>query len=77
MREGERRSYPGKEYTFSRPLTTGQVARLCHVSTVTVRNWIKAGKLEAYTLPGGHYRITPEAFNAFLRRYSIPIAKEW
>ena len=75
MREGEHGGHPRKRYTFSRPLTTGQVARLCHVSTVTVRNWIKAGRLEAYTLPGGHYRITPEAFKAFLRRYSIPISE--
>lgn len=64
-----------KQHTFPRPLTTGQVARFCHVSTVTVRNWIKAGKLEAYILPGGHYRITPEVFKAFLRRYSIPTSE--
>jgi len=69
-------SNDSKEFDFSRPLTTGQVARLCHVSAVTVRNWIKAGKLEAYRLPGGHHRITPEAFKALLRRYSIPTSQE-
>ena len=40
-----------------RPLTTGEVAKYCHVSRVAVLEWIKAGKIDAYCLPGGHYRV--------------------
>ena len=76
MRKEESGGQSGKEQVFSKPLTTGQVARHCHVSRVTVCNWIRAGKLEAYRLPGGHHRITPEAFRAFVERYSIPVSRD-
>ncbi|MCD6521062.1 MAG: response regulator [Anaerolineae bacterium] len=57
----------------SRPLTTGEVAKYCHVSHVAVWKWIKSGKLPAYRLPGGHYRIERGAFKEFLRKHGIPI----
>jgi len=60
-----------------RPLTTGEVAKYCHVSRVTVVEWIKAGKLDAYSLPGGHRRIPTEVFIAFLQRYKMPIHEEF
>jgi len=40
-----------------RHLTTGEVARRCRVSVGTVKNWIEAGKLEAFRTPGRHFRI--------------------
>jgi excisionase family DNA binding protein len=40
-----------------RYLTTGEVARRCQVSVGTVKNWIEAGKLEAFRTPGRHFRI--------------------
>ncbi|MBI3122548.1 MAG: helix-turn-helix domain-containing protein [candidate division NC10 bacterium] len=49
-----------------KPLSTGEVARLLHVSPVTVRCWIRAGKLPAYRVPGGHYRIARSEFRIFL-----------
>lgn len=49
-----------------RTLTTGDIARYCQVTTVTVFNWIKAGKLKSFTTVGGHNRILPEDFRAFL-----------
>lgn len=54
-------------------LTTGDVARYCHVSITTVFKWIKKGYLPAYTTPGGHHRILPSEFRAFLERNRMPI----
>jgi excisionase family DNA binding protein len=58
------------------PLTTGQIASMCHVSHVAVWKWIKQGKLRAYRLPGGHYRIVPGALRAFMRETGMPIPAE-
>jgi excisionase family DNA binding protein len=52
--------------------TTGDIAAHCHVSHETVNNWIKAGKLNAYTTPGRHYRIRLDDVREFLRRYGLP-----
>ena len=54
-------------------LTTGEVARYCGVSRMGVLRWIRAGKLKAYTTPGGHYRIRAADFHDFLKRFNIPI----
>ena len=55
------------------PLSTGDVARLCHVSQVAVWKWIKKGKLKAYRFPGGHYRVEMGAFRDFVRQNGIPV----
>lgn len=54
-------------------LTTGDVAKCCHVSLSTVFRWIKRGYLAAYTTPGGHHRILLSEFRAFLERNRMPI----
>jgi excisionase family DNA binding protein len=56
-----------------KPLTTGDVARLLHVSPVTVLLWIRAGKLKAYRVPGGHHRIAQAEFRKFLADNQIPV----
>ena len=56
-----------------KPLTTGEVARYCHVTHAGVLKWIKNGKLKAYSTPGGHYRILRGDFKDFLLRYNMPI----
>lgn len=56
-----------------KPLTTGDIARYCHVSQVGVLKWIKSGKLKAYATPGGHYRILGRDFRQFLKQYNMPI----
>ena len=38
-------------------LNVKQVARLLEVTPLTVRNWDKAGKLEAYRHPVNNYRL--------------------
>lgn len=53
--------------------TTKDAARYCHVTPMTVLNWIKAGRLEAHRTPGGHYRIRRDDFKDFLKRHNMPI----
>jgi len=57
-------------------LTTGEVAKYCQVSPVTVFRWIKEGKLHAYTTPGGHHRVKATDLLAFLAHYSMPVDTE-
>jgi excisionase family DNA binding protein len=58
------------------PLTTGDVARYCHVTPNAVFKWIQSGKLEAFTTPGGHHRIERGDFLAFLKRYDMPVPSD-
>ena len=55
------------------PLTTGEAAKYCHVSQATIVNWIKLGKLPAYSTPGGHYRILLTDFLRFLDSHKMPV----
>ena len=59
--------------SYKKPLSTGDVGRLLHVTTVGVLRWIRAGKLKAYRVPGGHYRIAREEFRKFLADNRIPV----
>lgn len=54
-------------------LTTGDVARYCHVTCTTVSRWIQRGYLPAYATPGGHHRILLSEFTTFLERNRMPV----
>jgi len=54
-------------------LTTGKVAAYCHVSHMTVLNWIKKGELKAYRIPSGHHRILRSDFREFLEHRGMPV----
>jgi len=58
------------------PLTTGDVASFCHVSHVTVFRWIKKGFLNAYSTPGGHYRVRADDLVKFLDRQGMPVPED-
>jgi len=62
--------------SHEKPLSTGDVARLLHVTTVGVLRWIRAGKLKAYRVPAGHYRIARDEFRKFLADNRIPVTLE-
>ena len=49
------------------------VAVYCMVNKITVRRWIKDGKLNAIRLPSGHYRISSAGFREFLERWDMPV----
>lgn len=57
-------------------ITVKEIAGYCLVSGITVRRWIKDGKLTAMKLPSGHYRVTTAGFRDFLERYNMPIKEE-
>lgn len=58
-------------------LTTGDVAKALHVSPVTVKQWIKRGKLKATRTPGGHFRIGAGSFGRFRRAHAFPQVAGW
>ena len=55
-------------------LTTGDVARLCHVAPRTVSKWFDTGKLRGYRIPGSRDRRIPtKHLQAFMRAHGIPL----
>jgi excisionase family DNA binding protein len=54
-------------------LTSRDIASYCQVSKSTVLEWIKSGRLKAFRLPSGHYRIDKKDFREFLEKWDIPI----
>lgn len=64
------------ENNTPRPLTTGEVASYCHVTINAVKKWIYTNKIKAFLTPGGHYRIKPQDFKEFLKKYRMPLAEE-
>ncbi|MCL5034686.1 MAG: response regulator [Bacteroidetes bacterium] len=61
------------EATVAKPLGVGQTAHICQVTTRTINNWIKSGKLKAYATPGGHFKIWPSDLKKFLKAHSMDI----
>ena len=52
-----------------RYLTIKEAAKLLGVTTLTLRNWDKAGKLRAYRNPINNYRVyKPEEIEVFMRQ---------
>ena len=54
-------------------LTTGEVAKICHVAPRTVSKWFDTGKLRGYRIPGSRDRRIPkEHLMAFMRVHGMP-----
>ena len=62
-----------EKVAIARPLGVGQTAQVCRVTTRTINNWIRAGKLRAYATPGGHFRIWPDDLKKFLEEHNMDI----
>lgn len=58
------------------PLTTGEIAKYCHVTHRGVLKWVESGKLKAYRTPGKHSRVSIEDFLSFLKEYNMPVPAE-
>ena len=56
--------------------TTFETAKLCHVSPLSIINWVNAGRLPAFRTPGGHRRIRREDLSKFMRDNGIPLPEE-
>ena len=52
-------------------VSVGFVARRCGVSNTTVLRWIGSGRLPAFRLPGGHYRVARNDYSSLLTRPGI------
>lgn len=52
-------------------LTTGEIAKILHVSRVTVYNWIKLGRLKAVRIHRGKYRVSRNDFAKFLKQHDL------
>jgi len=56
--------------------TTFEAAKLCHVSPLSIINWVNAGRLQAFRTPGGHRRIRRDDLARFMRENGIPLPDE-
>jgi excisionase family DNA binding protein len=55
-------------------LTTGEVARICHVAPRTVSKWFDSGKLRGYRIPGSRDRRIPlRHLLQFMRDHGMPV----
>lgn len=53
--------------------TTFEAAKMCHVSPLSIINWVNAGRLPAFRTPGGHRRIRREDLVRFMQENGIPV----
>jgi len=56
--------------------TTFEAAKLCHVSPLSIINWVNAGRLSAFRTPGGHRRIRRDDLIQFMRDNGLPVPEE-
>ena len=56
--------------------TTFETAKLCHVSPLSIINWVNAGRLPAFRTPGGHRRIRREDLIRFMKDNGIPLPQD-
>nr|WP_136251233.1 helix-turn-helix domain-containing protein [Ningiella ruwaisensis] len=60
-----------------RSYSSGEVAKICDVTSRTVIRWIEAGKLQAFKLPGrGNNRVAQDDLLTFLKTNDIPVPSE-
>lgn len=63
-----------RSLTTDKPFTTGDVAKLCHVSPRTVTKWCDAGLIKHWRIPlSKDRRISRAALLDFLRQHEMPI----
>jgi excisionase family DNA binding protein len=55
--------------------STHDVARICHVTPMTVIRWIEDGKLPAFKTVGGHRRIRGADLQSFCTSRGIPMPR--
>ena len=54
-------------------ISTGDAAGICSVGINTIKRWIRQEKLPAHVTPGGHWRISVNAFVSFLKEHGMPV----
>jgi excisionase family DNA binding protein len=56
-------------------LSTGEAAQACGVSTQTIVNWIRQGKITAATTGGGRFRVHVDSLVEFMKASGFAIPK--
>lgn len=56
--------------------TTGEVAQICHVSAATIFRAIVNKSLRAAKTPGGHFRVSSDDLDHFLKKSNLAPEKE-
>lgn len=54
--------------TLDKMYTITQAAIICSLNRTTLWRWIKSGKLQAYQIPSGQYKIKQEDLEQFIRK---------
>lgn len=49
------------------------IAKLCHVTSVTIYKWLKEGKIPSFKTAGGHYRVRESDLIRFLKSLNIDL----
>ncbi|GAC1598153.1 MAG: response regulator [Polyangiales bacterium] len=57
-------------------ISTGDAARACGVSTQTIVNWIRQGRLRAATTGGGRFRVHSDSLVEFLKQSGFEVPTE-
>jgi len=58
-------------------LSSGEVAKVCHVAPRTAQKWIDAGLLKGYRIPGSRDRRVPvEEMIRFMKQHGMPVSPE-
>ena len=57
---------------MQRKYTVKEISKVLRVGTTIVHKWINQGKIKAFRLPGGYFRICQEDFTEFLKTYDMP-----
>lgn len=58
------------------PVTVTRLAQETGHSSSTIRKWIRAGKLQACSTPGGHYKIPYNIYMDFMKSQGYDIEKD-
>ncbi|MFA7565426.1 MAG: response regulator [Alkalispirochaeta sp.] len=59
-----------------RVFSAHEVANFCDVVNQTAINWIRQGHLEAYTTPGGQYRVYADVLAKFMQNQGMRMPEE-
>ncbi len=59
-----------------RVFSAHEVANFCDVVNQTAINWIRQGHLEAYTTPGGQYRVYADVLAKFMQKQGMRMPDE-
>ncbi|HOL21603.1 MAG TPA: response regulator [bacterium] len=60
-----------RKLTNKKFYTTGDIAEIFGVSRISAYKWVKSGKIKAFKVPGGRYRITKKTISEFIKKSGL------